>query len=89
MNDRKGRRVVLIAFTGEEKGLLGSRHYTTKPLYPLETTAAMINLDMVGRLRDDKVQIYGCGTSKDFNAMLDKLNVKATLRARGASLSRG
>ena len=93
-SDRKGRRVILIAFTGEEKGLLGSRHYTTKPLFPLETTAAMINLDMVGRLREDKVQIYGCGTSKDFTAMLDKLNDKhkfklsktaGTLMAGGSS----
>jgi len=73
---RKGRRIVFIAFTGEEKGLLGSRHYTTKPLFPLEKTVAMLNLDMVGRLRDDKVQIYGTGTSKDFSDLLDKLNDK-------------
>jgi hypothetical protein len=76
MKDRKGRRIVFIAFTGEEKGLLGSRHYTTKPLFPLDSTAAMINLDMVGRLREDKVQIYGTGTAKDFNELLDKLNGK-------------
>lgn len=74
--DRKGRRIVFIAFTAEEKGLLGSRHYTNKPLFPLEKTVAMINLDMVGRLREDKVQIFGVGTSKDFGPMLDQLNGK-------------
>lgn len=74
--DRKGRRIVFIAFTAEERGLLGSRHYTNKPLFPLEKTVAMINLDMVGRLRDDKIQIFGVGTSKDFGPMLDQLNGK-------------
>ena len=49
----KRRRIVFIAFSGEEIGLLGSQHYAKNPLFPLEDTVAMINLDMVGRLADD------------------------------------
>jgi hypothetical protein len=45
------RTVVLIAFAGEERGLLGSEHYADAPLVPIESTIAMINLDMVGRAR--------------------------------------
>jgi hypothetical protein len=45
------RTVVFIAFAGEERGLLGSAHYTTDPTIPIENTIAMLNLDMVGRAR--------------------------------------
>ncbi|MBM3995804.1 MAG: M20/M25/M40 family metallo-hydrolase [Planctomycetes bacterium] len=49
--DRTGRRMVFMAFTAEEMGLIGSRHYTEiAPLFPLKNTAAMFNLDMVGKL---------------------------------------
>jgi Zn-dependent M28 family amino/carboxypeptidase len=45
------RTVVLVAFAGEERGLLGSAHYATAPAIPIENTIAMLNLDMVGRAR--------------------------------------
>jgi Peptidase family M28/PDZ domain/PA domain len=49
--NREGRRMVFMAFTAEEMGLIGSRHYTqVAPLFPLKNTTAMFNLDMVGRL---------------------------------------
>ncbi len=57
------RRVVFIAFTGEERGLLGSKHYVRNPRFPLESTVAMVNLDMVGRLRDNELTVYGTGSS--------------------------
>ncbi|NQV27985.1 MAG: M20/M25/M40 family metallo-hydrolase [Rhodopirellula sp.] len=60
------RRVVFIAFTAEEKGLIGSAKYVEKPLFPLEKTIAMFNMDMVGRLRDDKLTVFGIGTSPMF-----------------------
>jgi hypothetical protein len=50
MPNRVGRRLVFITFSGEESGLLGSEYYCKHPLFPLSETAAMINLDMVGRL---------------------------------------
>jgi hypothetical protein len=45
------RTLVFVAFAGEERGLLGSRHYVEDPAIPLENTIAMLNLDMVGRSR--------------------------------------
>jgi len=42
---------VFIAFAGEERGLLGSQHYVTDASIPIESTIAMLNLDMVGRSR--------------------------------------
>ena len=70
---RPRRRIVFIAFTGEEKGLLGSAHYTRQPRFPLEKTVAMINLDMVGRLDGDKLAIYGTGTAQEFDPLVERL----------------
>lgn len=69
-----GRTVVFIAFSGEELGLLGSDYYVKNPIYPLTATEAMINLDMVGRLKQDKLIVYGTGTATEFPALLDSLN---------------
>ncbi len=60
------RRVVFIAFTGEERGLIGSARYCKEPLFPLENTIAMLNMDMVGRLKDDKLIIQGINTAPEF-----------------------
>ena len=68
------RRLVFIAFAGEERGLLGSAHYVKTPVFPLEKTVAMINLDMIGRLRDDKLEIGGTGTASEFAPLIDTLN---------------
>jgi hypothetical protein len=67
------RRIVFIAFTGEERGLLGSARYVRNPLVPLESTVAMINLDMVGRLKDEKLIVHGTGTAEEFDALVDRL----------------
>lgn len=73
--DKKpGRRLVFVAFSGEERGLLGSAYYVDNPLYPMENTVAMINYDMIGRLRNDKVTIFGTGTAEMFDGALDKAN---------------
>lgn len=80
--DREGRRLVFMAFSGEEMGLLGSAHYCKAPIFSLENTAVMINLDMVGRMKKDpknaeeKIQVHGTGTAKEFNTVIDKLNEK-------------
>lgn len=68
------RTVVFIAFSGEELGLLGSAHYVKEPLYSLDNTVGMINLDMVGRMRDRKLIVYGTATATEFPALLDSLN---------------
>ena len=68
------RTVVFIAFSGEELGLLGSAYYVKEPIYPLTGTLAMVNLDMVGRLRNGRLIVYGARTAKEFPALLDSLN---------------
>ncbi|HZZ72593.1 MAG TPA: M20/M25/M40 family metallo-hydrolase, partial [Pirellulales bacterium] len=66
------RRIVFISFTGEERGLLGSAHYVREPAFPLDKTIAMLNMDMVGRLADDKLIVYGTGTAKEFDGLVDR-----------------
>ncbi|MEE2781155.1 MAG: M28 family peptidase [Planctomycetota bacterium] len=68
------RSVVFIAFTGEERGLLGSAHYLTDPVIPLSQTIAMLNMDMVGRLRDNKLIVHGTGTADEFDLLIERLN---------------
>jgi hypothetical protein len=53
MKNRQGRRLVFMTFSGEESGLLGSKHYVNNPIFPLAKTTTMVNMDMVGRLRRD------------------------------------
>ncbi len=67
------RRIVCAAFSGEERGLLGSSHYTANPAVPLADTVAMVNLDMVGRLDKNTVIIHGTGTGKGLDALVDRL----------------
>ncbi|MDB5391811.1 MAG: ywaD [Planctomycetaceae bacterium] len=67
------RRVVFIAFTAEESGLIGSAKYCAEPVFPLDKTIAMLNMDMVGRLSDNKLTIFGTGTAPTWPAMLEKL----------------
>ena len=67
------RTVLFVAFSGEERGLLGSAHYTANPALPLEKTVAMVNLDMVGRLTDEKLIVHGTGTGSTLDAMVDRL----------------
>jgi len=63
------RRMVFIAFSGEEIGLVGSAKYVKQPLFPLAGTVAMLNLDMVGRLTKDRLYLYGTGTATEFPAL--------------------
>jgi membrane-associated protease RseP (regulator of RpoE activity) len=71
-----------MTFSGEEQGLLGSAYFCSHPTMPLEETAAMVNLDMVGRVRPDKktnkdkLEIGGVGTAKEFSTVVDELNKK-------------
>ena len=67
------RSILFAAFSGEERGLLGSGHYAANAPVPLADTVAMVNLDMVGRLVDDKVIVHGTGTGTGFEAMIDRL----------------
>jgi hypothetical protein len=67
------RTILFAAFSGEERGLLGSAHYTANATTPLADTAAMVNLDMVGRLDADKVIVHGTGTGTGLESLVDRL----------------
>jgi hypothetical protein len=82
---RPARSVLFLAFSGEEQGLLGSTHYVKNPVVPNERVVAMLNFDMVGRLRDHKLIAYGVETAAEFRGLLDSLNADAgfALSAQG------
>jgi Peptidase family M28/PDZ domain len=66
--------LVFVAFTGEESGVLGSAHYFDHPTWPLPSIEAMVNMDMVGRLRNGRLMVMGAGTAEGFPALLENVN---------------
>lgn len=68
------RTLIFIAFGGEEEGLLGSKAYVNNPVFPINKTVAMINLDMVGRLKDEKLIIGGVGTAIEWRSLIEQKN---------------
>jgi aminopeptidase YwaD len=66
------RGFLFLCFAGEEEGLLGSAYYAAHPSKPLANAVAMINMDMIGRLKDNKVYIGGVATGSTFKPMVDK-----------------
>ncbi|MBM2840764.1 MAG: putative aminopeptidase [Bacteroidetes bacterium] len=72
------RSLVFTAFSGEELGTLGSSYYVNHPFFPLEKTITMVNLDMVGRLENNSLTIYGTGTSPKWNDLISRLNKDST-----------
>ncbi len=73
-NPKPRRTIVFITFSGEEEGLLGSDYYVNHPIVPIAKTVAMINMDMIGRLKDQKLIIGGIGTASEWRAMIDREN---------------
>ncbi|HEV8303695.1 MAG TPA: M28 family peptidase [Gemmatimonadales bacterium] len=81
-----GRAIVLVAFSGEELGTLGSSFFVQHPVpQPVDSIYAMLNLDMVGRLRSARLLALGAATAREFPALLDSLNTppRFDLRASG------
>jgi aminopeptidase YwaD len=68
------RTIVFIAFSGEEEGLIGSSYYVNHPIVPLTTTVAMINMDMIGRLKDKSLIVGGVGTAQEWRSLIDADN---------------
>ncbi len=65
------RSVIFANFSGEELGLLGSAHWVEHSPVPLDSIVAMLNFDMVGRLRNDTLLVLGASTATEFRAILD------------------
>src|SRR5439155_186748 len=91
-NPKLRRTIVFIAFSGEEEGLIGSSYYVNHPIVPLANTVAMINMDMIGRLKERKLIVGGVRTASEWRSMIDSVNtstrppstnIQATLRIAG------
>ena len=72
------RPVLFVAFSGEERGLLGSGHFVAEPTVPLDDAVAMLNMDMVGRLRDNRLTVFGVGTAPEWTGLLEAANTSLT-----------
>ncbi len=89
--NRPATDILFIAFSGEEMGLLGSAHYANNPTIDLDNALAMINMDMIGRMNQDKkLIIFGNGTAekwKEINtiANTDSLDLDLVEDGTGAS----
>ena len=76
---KQKRGILFLTFAGEEEGLLGSAYYVQHPDLPLEQAVAMINMDMIGRVRDGKVFIGGSDTGTTLRALMDQVIPKYSL----------
>ena len=72
--EKMRRTVLFVAFGGEEEGLIGSSYYVANPARPLVQTVAMINMDMVGRLKGDALTVGGVGTAREWRGWVAEAN---------------
>ena len=74
------RSILFMNFAGEELGLLGSAEWVKEPTRPLAKAVAMLNMDMIGRIKDDKVYIGGVGTGSTFKTVLEQAQKEAPFK---------
>ena len=72
MKGRLPRGILFMSFAGEELGLLGSAEWVQHPTHPLDKAVAMLNMDMIGRIKDEKVYVGGVGTGSTFKALFEQ-----------------
>jgi hypothetical protein len=77
---RPRRGILFLAFAGEELGLLGSAYYTKNPLLPLDQAVTMLNMDMIGRIRDGKVYVNGTATGSTLDDLVNGVSKPASLK---------
>jgi Peptidase family M28/PDZ domain/PA domain len=74
------RGILFASFAGEELGLLGSAAWVKNPTLPPEKAVAMLNMDMIGRIKDEKVYVGGVGTGSTFKGLLEQEQAKSNLK---------
>ena len=74
------RGLLFLAFAAEEIGLLGSSYWTEHPTLPLDDAVAMLNFDMVGRIKARKLYVGGVGTAEPFGKMVERAAASQSLR---------
>lgn len=77
------RNLLFVSFAGEELGTLGSSHFVQDPPLPLERVVAVMNFDMIGRLRENRLVVGGAGTSPVFKPLLQRANTEGLDLALG------
>jgi hypothetical protein len=69
------RRSIMFAFwDGEEKGLLGSKHWTSFPTVPLKQVVMAFNADMIGRLKNNRLEVYGARSAAGLRKLVSRNN---------------
>lgn len=79
------RTIVFVTFAGEEIGLRGSRHMVAHPAdlgIRREQITAMVNMDMIGRLKDDRLAVWGVDSGKGLRGLVGELGGKSGLKLR-------
>ncbi len=84
---RPKRTLIFIAFGGEEEGLIGSNYYVNHPVVPLGQTIAMINMDMIGRMKENRLMIGGVGTATEWRDLISAANRNGTYLEKPAATS--
>jgi hypothetical protein len=83
--DKLKHNIIFVAFGAEEMGILGSKYFTEHAPVDIRSIKAMINLDMVGRLKEDTMlQVNGTGTSKEAVSIINHVNQKYNFNLRMA-----
>lgn len=88
-NRREKFNFLFICFSGEELGLIGSKHFANNPTIDLTTISFMINMDMIGRLKQENpvLSVSGTGTAADWEDLLKKMsNVEMTIKTDSAGI---
>jgi hypothetical protein len=80
MKGQLERGILFASFAGEELGLLGSAHWVQEPTLPLDKAVAMLNMDMIGRIKDDKVYIGGVGTGSTLKTVVEQAQAKSNFK---------
>ncbi|MCI0405775.1 MAG: M20/M25/M40 family metallo-hydrolase [candidate division Zixibacteria bacterium] len=76
------RSVLFIAFSGEEEGTLGSSFFVKNPTVPFEKITSMVNMDMIGRMKDSTIIIQGAGTSPIWKELVGQANKRTGLKIK-------
>ena len=80
MKGQLQRGILFASFAGEELGLLGSAYWVQRPTLPLEKAVAMLNMDMIGRIKDEKVYVGGVGTGSTLKAVVEQAQANSNFK---------
>ena len=80
MKGQLPRGILFASFAGEELGLLGSAHWVQNPTLPIDKAIAMLNMDMIGRIKDGKIFIGGVGTGSTFKTELEQASAGSNFK---------